>query len=152
MISRHRLYLPLIWGAFHNNFPGSSGFGFCRKLARTKNQQGTDKASKHNRCTLFSQALIFCTHQQKWRQLFFILYPIFVLIPHYLRQLPFSPLPPPPPPLEHAAAILDCVSVLPGRTPSSLPPLIISHLRLSPPTIPSFLSPPPPPYLRFRPS
>ena len=39
-----------IRGAFHNNFPGFSGFGLCRKLARTKTQQGTEKASKNNRC------------------------------------------------------------------------------------------------------
>ena len=30
-----------IRGAFHDNFPGFSGFGFRRKLARTKTQQGT---------------------------------------------------------------------------------------------------------------
>ena len=37
-----------IRGAFHDNFQGVSGFGFRRKLASTKTQQGTDKASKHN--------------------------------------------------------------------------------------------------------
>ena len=31
----------VIRGAFHDNFPGFSGFGFRRKLARTKTQQGT---------------------------------------------------------------------------------------------------------------
>ena len=62
-----------IQGAFHNNFPGFSGFGFRRKLARTKTQQGTDKASEHNGCTIFSWTLFFCTHQQKWRQLCFII-------------------------------------------------------------------------------
>ena len=35
-----------IQGSFHNNFPGFSGFGFRRKLAHTKTQQGTDKASE----------------------------------------------------------------------------------------------------------
>ena len=29
------------------------GFGFCRKLTRTKTQQITDKASKHNGSTVF---------------------------------------------------------------------------------------------------
>ena len=36
-------------GAFHDNLPRFSFFIFGRKLVRTKNQQGTDKASKHNR-------------------------------------------------------------------------------------------------------
>ena len=47
-----------VLGAFHDNFPGFSGFGFCRKLARTKNQQGTDKANGHNGRTVFSRALV----------------------------------------------------------------------------------------------
>ena len=80
---------------------------------RTKNQQGTDKAIKHNGCKLFSRALVFRKHQQKWCQLCFIIYPLFVLLPHHLRQLPFSPLPPPPPPPEHATVIIGQVYVLP---------------------------------------
>ena len=47
-----------IRGAFHDKFPGSSGFIFFRKLARTKNQQVTDKASEYNRRTVFSRALV----------------------------------------------------------------------------------------------
>ena len=39
--------------AFHDNFPGFSGVGFCTKLVRMKTQQGTDKASKHNWHTVF---------------------------------------------------------------------------------------------------
>ena len=62
-----------IQGAFHDNSPGSSGFGFCRTFMRTKTKQGTEKASKHNRRTVFSRDLVFCTHQQKWRQLCFLL-------------------------------------------------------------------------------
>ena len=46
-----------IRGAFHHNFPGFSGLGFHRKLARTKTQQGTYKASKHNRSIVFSRVL-----------------------------------------------------------------------------------------------
>ena len=42
----------LVRGSFHDNFPRFSGFVFFRKLARTKNQQGTDKASEHNRHTV----------------------------------------------------------------------------------------------------
>ena len=38
-----------------------SGFVFCRKLARTKTQQGIDKAIKHNGYTVFSSDLIFLT-------------------------------------------------------------------------------------------
>ena len=87
------------------------------------------------------RALVFRTHQQKWRQPCFILYILFVLLPHNLRQLPFSP----PPPLDHAATILDCVSVLPGETllPTLSPPLPlpISYCRLSPPSIFSSLTP-----------
>ena len=48
----------------------------------TKTQQGADKAIKHNGQTVFSRALVFCTHQQKWRQLFLspILYSCYFLI------------------------------------------------------------------------
>ena len=77
-----------ICAEFHDNFPGFLGFGFCRKLARTKTQQGTDKARKHNQRTEFLCDLIFCMHQHKLRQLCFILYPLFVLLPHNLCQPP----------------------------------------------------------------
>ena len=106
------------------SFPEFSVFVFCRKLVRTKTQQGTKKVSEHNRRAVFSRVLIFRTHQQKWRHLCFILYPLFILLPHNLRQLPFSP----PPPLEHTAAILDRMSVPPGGKPLP-PPLLIPHLR-----------------------
>ena len=43
------LYLLIIRGAFRDNFHGFSGFGFCKKLAQTKTQQGTDKASEQKR-------------------------------------------------------------------------------------------------------
>ena len=42
-----------IQGAFHSNFPRFLGFGFRRKPACTKTKKGIDKASKHNRATLF---------------------------------------------------------------------------------------------------
>ena len=42
-----------IRGAFQSNFPRFLGFGFRRKPACTKTQQGIEKASKHNRDTLF---------------------------------------------------------------------------------------------------
>ena len=35
-------------GTLQDHFPGLSGFGFFRKLVRTKNKQGIDKAIKHN--------------------------------------------------------------------------------------------------------
>ena len=102
-----------IRGAFHNNFPGFSGFGFRRKLARTKTQQGTYKASEYNRHTLFF-ALFDLSHSstEVASSFFYPFYPLFVLLPHNLHQLLFSPLPPPP--LEHAIAIIDRVSVPPG--------------------------------------
>ena len=37
-----------IRGALYKTITGFSGFGFCRKLALTKTQQGTDKASEPN--------------------------------------------------------------------------------------------------------
>ena len=74
-----------IQGEFRDNFPGLSDFGFCRKLARTKTQQGTDKASEHNGRTVFSWALVFHTHQQKWRQFF---YPLSSLC---ITSSPFAP-------------------------------------------------------------
>ena len=99
--------------AFHNNFPRFLDFGFRRKLTCTKTQQVTDKASRHNGCAVFLRDLVFRTYQQKWCQLCFIIYPLFILLPHNLRQLPFSPppLPLPPPPSEHAAVIIYRVSV-----------------------------------------
>ena len=104
--------------AFHNNFPRISAFGFRRKLAGMKTQQGIEKVNEHNGCTVFLRSLVFLTHQQKWRQLCFITYPLFVLLLHNFHQLPFSPPPPPLPlpltPPEHAATILDRVSVTPG--------------------------------------
>ena len=33
----------------------------------------------------------FCAYQQVVSTSYFFLYPIFILLPHYLRQLPFSP-------------------------------------------------------------
>ena len=50
-----------IQGAFHNNFPGFSGLGFRRKLARIKTQQGKDKASEHNGRAVISHALVLLT-------------------------------------------------------------------------------------------
>ena len=72
-----------IRGAFHDNFPGFSGFGFRRKLASTKTQQGTDKASEHNGHTVFSRAWVFCTHQQEGCQL--------VLFYHFSSSSKFAP-------------------------------------------------------------
>ena len=82
------------------------------KIQHTKNQQSTEKASEHNRCIVFLRALVFCTHQQKWRQLSFIICPILVLLSHNFLPRPFSPLPPPPP--NHAADIINHVSVITG--------------------------------------
>ena len=79
-------------------------FGFHRKLAHTKTQQSTDKASKHNARTVFSRflVLLMCVSTEVVWTSSFILYPQFILLPYYLRQRPFSP--PPPPPTECAAA------------------------------------------------
>ena len=53
-----KLYLWVclyIRGAFHDNFPWFLAFIFCRKRARTETQQGTEKASKRNRRTVFQR-------------------------------------------------------------------------------------------------
>ena len=47
--------------AFHDNFPGFSGFKFFRKLAHTKTQQGIDKASGYNGHVVFLRALVLLT-------------------------------------------------------------------------------------------
>ena len=52
------LVVCLFWARTHEVYAMHStiifqGFGFCRKLARTKTQQGTDKASEHNGRTIF---------------------------------------------------------------------------------------------------
>ena len=71
-------------------------FGFFSKLARTKTQQSTNKVSEHN--IQYSRA-----YQQVVSTSFFILCPPFILLPHYLRQIPFFHLPPPP--TEYAAPL-----------------------------------------------
>ena len=43
---------------FHNEFTGFSGFIFCRKLARTKTQQCTDKSSENNGHKVFSRDFV----------------------------------------------------------------------------------------------
>ena len=41
-------------------------------------------------CTVLLRYLDFCMHQQQRFQTFFVLYHIFILLPHYLCQLNFS--------------------------------------------------------------
>ena len=54
-------FSTIIQDAFYSNFRVFSGFVFCRKLARTKTQQGIDKVIKHNSYTSTSWDLIFLT-------------------------------------------------------------------------------------------
>ena len=54
----NRSFITIIQGTFYNNFPMLSGFVFCRKLARTKTQQGIDKVIKHNGHTVVVWDLI----------------------------------------------------------------------------------------------
>ena len=65
-------------------------FGFCRKLALTKTQQSTDKASKHNRLTILSHALIFLTHASSGvvSKNSYNFLSIFITLPHNFHQLP----------------------------------------------------------------
>ena len=63
-------------------------FGFCRKLT------GTDKVREHNRCTVFSRGFVFLKRALTGVvSTLYYFYPLFVLLPHSLRQLPFSPPP-----------------------------------------------------------
>ena len=50
-----------IQGAFKDKFLKFLGLVFFRKLARTKTQQGTDKASEHKGRTVFLWAFVFLT-------------------------------------------------------------------------------------------
>ena len=45
----------------------------------------------------------FCAYKQVVSTSYFIPYPLLILLPHYLHQLPFSP--PPPPPTEFATPL-----------------------------------------------
>ena len=79
-------------------------FGFRRKLARTKTQQSTDKASDHNGRTVFLWALVLNTRVSTGvvSTSSYHLSSIYSL--HFLTictNFPFSP--PPPPPTEYAA-------------------------------------------------
>ena len=133
-----RVDLVHIGGEFHDNFPGFLGFEFCRKLAITKTQQGTDKASKHNRSTLFTRDLVLLMRASTGvvSTLSIHLSYIFITLPHNLHQLPFLSLPPPPPPTEYAAP--SDWTGLKFRTTASKPPPK-PPLRLLPP----LLLPPP---------
>ena len=66
-----------IRGAFYDKYPRFSGFGFCRKLARTKIIQGTDKESKMNGRNV---KVSFSSINRDWCQICFILF-----IDFYLR-------------------------------------------------------------------
>ena len=110
--------MPYTWcGAFNNNFPGFSVLGFHRKLARTKTQQVTDKTSKRGIFAVFG----ISRASTELASTFCIPDPLLILLPCYLRQLTFSPLP------EYAAAILNHVSVPLSVTPPSPPQLLITH-------------------------
>ena len=105
-----------IRGSFHDNFTGFSGFGFPTKLARTKNQLGTQKKRTSITGVNCFTGIWYCLgeNQQEWCQLLLMVY----FIHQNLRQLLFSP----PPLPEYAATIFYCVSVTPGETPLPPPP------------------------------
>ena len=113
---------PVFGGAFHDIPPRFSGFGFHRKLIRTKTQQGTDKARKNNGCKVF---LRVSTGSDVINFFFYHLSSLFILLPsHFLPNFPFSP---PPPLLTEPAAVIINIKYVPlGRTLST-PPLPIPH-------------------------
>ena len=85
------------------NFQGF--FDFFRRLARTKTEQITDKARKHNGHTIFLRYLVLHTHKQEWIQLCMEIYPIFITLTYNLHQLPFLPPLMLPPPTEYATPL-----------------------------------------------
>ena len=111
-------------------FPGSQASDFS----------GSSRAWKINKTQTKRANIIvvqyFCgiwyfSHINRGGVNFFILYPIFILFPHNLYQLPFLPPSPPPPTPDDSAVILDCVPVPPGGTTLPPPPpsnLPILHL------------------------
>ena len=67
--------------------PGSSGFGFHRKLTRTKTHQGTEKSNEHNGCAVF---LRVSTGSGVINYVFYHLSSIFILIhSQFCAQFPF---------------------------------------------------------------
>ena len=108
-----------IRGAFLDNLPGFSGFLFCTKLARIKTQQGTQTKKSNIRGVHYFLGIwsCLCVHQQEWCQLLLMVYPLYILFPHNLCQLPFSPSTLP----EYAAIILNYVSVPLGGALLPLP-------------------------------
>ena len=81
----HGGYKKGIRGAVHDILIRFLGFVFNRKLVFTKRH---NKLSNHKRRASFFQDLVFCTHQQKWRQICCILYTIFSLLTNNLYQHP----------------------------------------------------------------
>ena len=63
-----------IQGEFQNKFPGFSGIGFCKKLARMKTQQSTEKSSKHSSCTVFFGLCSFSRISRSGVNFFYHLY------------------------------------------------------------------------------
>ena len=110
------------------NIPGEGSenvpvfFGFCRKLVRMKTNKSTYKESEHN-------IQYYCAYQQVMSTLSFILYPLFILFPHYFWQLPFFH--PPLLPLEYSdppvrAGIGNVYTALPPTSYKPLPPPSLS--------------------------
>ena len=68
--------------------------GFAGNLRAQKPNKSQTKRAK------IMGVKYFCAYQQVVSILSYILYSLFILLPHYLQQPPF--LPPPPPPIEYA--------------------------------------------------
>ena len=109
----------------------SSFFLILQETRAHKTQQNTDKASEHNGCN------VFLAYQQVVSNLSYILYPLLILIPHYMQQITFSP--PPLPPTEYAPpptrlAIRKSTTVSPLTDDESCaPPARGAHGPLPPP-------------------
>ena len=117
--------------------------GFRRKLVRTKNQQSTYKARKHNGRTVFSRVLFLLT--RAWTEvistLSYRVYPLLILLPRHLRQLPFSP---PPPPEYASPSVLDGILKHMTALPPNCQTRPIQQWRSTPPilTYPPTTAPP----------
>ena len=72
------------------NFPGSRFSDFAGKLHAQKLNKAQIKRVDITGMQYF-YGIWYClrAHQQEWCQLFLIVYPLFITLPHNLRQLPF---------------------------------------------------------------
>ena len=84
-LSRQQSSTHTTFGQRNNSqvFPGFAG----NSRARKPNKSQTKRAN----ITSIQYFLVFLCVSTGVNFVFYLLYPLFILLPHYLRQLPFSP-------------------------------------------------------------